>query len=75
MRFIQTILFLAFLVAIGVFAFQNTDVITVNFLSWKLMPPVALLIVAVYFLGMLSGWTVLAFVRGSWQRVTESSPD
>jgi putative membrane protein len=71
MRYIQAFVFLTFLVAIGVFAAQNTGVIRVNFLNWNLSQPVALLSVAVYVLGMLSGWTVLAFMRGSFRRVTQ----
>ena len=62
MRYIQAFVFLAFLVAIGVFAAQNTGLITVSFLAWNVTQPVALLTVAVYVLGMLSGWTVLAFM-------------
>jgi lipopolysaccharide assembly protein A len=73
MRYIQAFVFLVFLAAIGVFAAQNTGVITVNFLNWNLSQPVALLTVAVYFLGMLSGWTVLAFMKGSFRRVTQRS--
>jgi hypothetical protein len=30
--------------------------------------------VAVYFLGMLSGWTVVSFVRRSLRRVQERPP-
>jgi lipopolysaccharide assembly protein A len=71
MRYIQAIIFLVFLAAIGIFAFQNREVVTVNFLTWNLSEPVALLTVVVYFLGMLSGWTVVAFVRGSFRRITE----
>lgn len=71
MRYMQAVMFLAFLVAIGVFAAQNTGVITVNFLTWNVSQPVALLTVAVYFLGMLSGWAVLAFMRGSLRRVIQ----
>ena len=73
MRYMQAFVFLAFLAAIGVFAAQNTGVITVNFLNWNLSQPVALLTVAVYFLGMLSGWTVLAFMKGSFRQVTQRS--
>ena len=73
MRYMQALVFLAFLVAIGVFAAQNTGVITVNFLNWNLSQPVALLTLAVYVLGMLSGWTVLAFVKGSFREVTQRS--
>jgi lipopolysaccharide assembly protein A len=73
MRYIQAVVFLAFLVTIGIFAVQNRDVITVNFLTWNLSQPVAIVTVAVYVLGMLSGWTVLAFARGSFRRVTQHS--
>ncbi len=71
MRYLQAVVFLAFLLAIGVFAVQNRNVITVNFWTWNLSQPVALLSVVVYVLGMLSGWTVVAFVRGSVRGVTE----
>jgi lipopolysaccharide assembly protein A len=71
MRYLQAVVFLAFLLAIGTFAVQNRDVITVNFLNWNLSQPVALLSVVVYVLGMLSGWTVVAFVRGSFRGATE----
>src|SRR5262245_61502574 len=75
MRFIQAVLFLIFLGAVGLFAVQNMDVISVTFWTWKLTAPVALVIVAVYFLGMLSGWTVVAFIRRSIRRVAESPRD
>lgn len=71
MRFIQAILFLAFLSAVGLFAVQNTRSITVDFWKWSLTGPVAAVIVAVYLLGMVSGWTVVAFVRRSLRRVGE----
>ncbi len=71
MRYIQAVIFLVFLAAIGVFALQNRDVITVNFLKWNLSEPVAFVTVVVYLLGMLSGWTVVAFVRGSFRRIAE----
>ena len=73
MRYLQALLFLALLVATAVFAVQNTGIITVNFLTWSLSQPVALLTVAVYLLGMLSGWTVLSFMRGSLRQVTSHS--
>jgi uncharacterized integral membrane protein len=71
MRFLQAVVFLAFLLMIAVFAAQNTGVVTVNFLSWNLQQPVALLAVAVYVVGMLSGWTVLAFMRRSLRQVSQ----
>jgi lipopolysaccharide assembly protein A len=71
MRFLQAVVFLALLLMIGVFAAQNTGVVTVNFLSWNLQQPVAILAVAVYVVGMLRGWTVLAFMRRSLRQVTQ----
>jgi uncharacterized integral membrane protein len=74
-RIIQAILFLIFLGAVGLFALQNTRAVTVDFWTWELTAPVAIVIVAVYFLGMLSGWTVVAFVRRSLRRVGERPRD
>jgi lipopolysaccharide assembly protein A len=70
MRYIQGVVFLAFLVTTGIFAIQNREVITVNFLTWNLSQPVSIVTVAVYILGMLSGWTVLSFAKGSFRRAT-----
>ena len=50
---------------------QNTNVITVRFLNWAVTQPVALMALAIYGLGMLTGWTVVAFVTRSLRRVTE----
>ncbi len=71
MRVIQAILFLIFLGAVGLFAVQNREVITVGFWDWKITGPIALLTIAVYVLGMLSGWMVMAFLRRSLRKVRE----
>jgi lipopolysaccharide assembly protein A len=71
MRYLQVFLFLALLLATAVFAVQNTAIITVNFLTWNVSQPIALLTVVVYFLGMLSGWTVVAFARRSLRQVAK----
>jgi lipopolysaccharide assembly protein A len=70
MRSIYAAIFLALLVTIGVFAIQNGDVITVNFLAWNLSQSVAIVTVAVYILGMLSGWTVMNFARATFRGAT-----
>ncbi len=75
MRFIQAIILLAFLGAVGIFALQNTEAITVNFWTWKTTGPVALLTIAVYLLGMVSGWTVVSFFTRSLHRVSVRSTD
>jgi lipopolysaccharide assembly protein A len=75
MRLIQAIILLAFLGVVGTFAVQNTQVITVKFLNLAVTGPVALLIIAVYFVGMLTGWTVVAFVTRSLRRVARRRRD
>jgi uncharacterized integral membrane protein len=71
MRFIQAIVLLIFLGAVGLFAVQNTDPITVNFAQWRATAPVALVTIGSYLLGMLSGWTVVSFFTRSLRRVSE----
>jgi lipopolysaccharide assembly protein A len=69
MRFLQALIFLAFLVAVAIFAVQNTDVLTFRFLNWSVTGPVAFLTIVVYLLGMLSGWTVVSFAMRSVRRI------
>jgi uncharacterized integral membrane protein len=71
MRVIQAAIFLAFIAALGAFAVQNREIITVSFLSWNLSEPVALFTVVVYLAGMVSGWTLVAFVGRSVRRIGE----
>jgi lipopolysaccharide assembly protein A len=70
MRFVQAIILLAFLGAVGLFAVQNTEAITISFWTWKMTGSVALLAIGAYLLGMLSGWTVVSFVTRSVHRVS-----
>jgi uncharacterized integral membrane protein len=71
MRFIQAVIFLAFLGVVGLFAVQNTNPVTINFWTWTLSGPVALLTIVAYLIGMLSGWTVVAFVTRSVRLVRQ----
>ncbi|APW59100.1 lipopolysaccharide assembly protein LapA domain-containing protein [Paludisphaera borealis] len=75
MRYIQAVVLLAFLGAVGLFAVQNTEAITVTFWTWRATGPVALLAIGAYFLGMLSGWTVVSFFRRSLHKVSERPSD
>jgi lipopolysaccharide assembly protein A len=68
-RFLLGLVLLVFLGALGLFAAQNRQPVTVTFWSWGMTAPVALLAVVAYLLGMISGWNVVAFVRGSIRRV------
>jgi lipopolysaccharide assembly protein A len=74
MRYILGLILLVFLGAVGLFAFQNTQPVTVKFWDWSVTAPFALVAVGVYLLGMVSGWNVVAFVRSSINRV-RSQPD
>jgi putative membrane protein len=75
MRTVLGILLLAFLGAVAVFAVQTMQVVQVRFANWSLTFPLALTVVACYFLGMLSGWTVVAFVRQSYRKVMDHRRD
>jgi uncharacterized integral membrane protein len=74
MRYFQAILLLVFLGAIGAFALQNTNLITVDFLNWRVSQPVALFSIAVYVLGMFSGWTMFSILKRSYRTATAQPP-
>jgi len=71
MRAICLILLLAFLAAVGIFAFQNQDEIPITFLQWSVTRSVALVIATAYLVGMVSGWTVVGLLRRSVDRIAE----
>ncbi|MGE3821635.1 MAG: LapA family protein [Isosphaeraceae bacterium] len=75
MRVIYTIFLFIILGAIGLFALQNFQTITLKFANWSISCPVPLLVIIVYLLGMVSGWTVLGLMRRSIQRATAHSSD
>jgi len=74
MRFILGVILLVFLGAVGIFAVQNNQPVRLQFLDRSVNTTLAFLTVAVYFLGMLSGWNVIAFLRRSINRVTAEPP-
>jgi putative membrane protein len=70
MRYLIGALLLLFLAAIGVFALQNIDTVSIRFLNWAINAPLAIVAVVIYLLGMVSGWTVISFIRRSIRRVS-----
>lgn len=67
----RTIYLLLLLLLVGVtalFALQNLQTVTVSFFNWSVTLPIALVVIGVYFLGMVSGGSVLAFLRWTLQR-------
>jgi uncharacterized integral membrane protein len=57
--------------ALAIFVVQNEQKITIRYFNLEETFPLALGLVAVYFLGMISGWTVVGMLKRSWRRVTE----
>jgi putative membrane protein len=70
MRVVYFLILLLVLGAIGIFAVQNHEIITLKYLNWSISCPFSLLVVMVYLLGMASGWTVLSIMRLSLRRAT-----
>ena len=65
MRWSRIAILLVFLGLVLVFAIQNTQPLTVHFLNASVTAPVALLALAIYVLGMVSGWSVVAYLKES----------
>ena len=65
MRWIRIAIFLVFLGLVLVFAIQNTQPLTVHLLNANVTAPVALLALTIYVLGMVSGWSVVAYLKES----------
>jgi uncharacterized membrane protein YciS (DUF1049 family) len=71
MRLICILILLLLVAAIGVFALQNRELITLQYLDRSVACPAAILIGIVYLLGMVSGWTAVGFFYRSLRRVAE----
>lgn len=54
---------LGLLALVTVLVVQNLNLVQVRFLAWSVSLPLALLIAALYLLGMLSGRSLLGLVR------------
>jgi putative membrane protein len=71
MRFVYLLILLIVVAAVVIFAVQNNETVTLQYLDRSVSSSLPLLIAAVYLLGMVSGWTVVGFLKRSLQRVTE----
>jgi lipopolysaccharide assembly protein A len=67
MRWIYLIIIIVFALATLIFAVQNLAVVTVSFLSMSLAVPLALLVLVIYVLGAVTGSSLLALLRRSYQ--------
>jgi len=63
MRYIYVALVILILIVVITFTVQNIQSVTVSFMNASLTLPLSLLILGVYFLGMLTGGTVVSLIR------------
>ena len=74
MRFIYALLLLLFVGVIGALAWQNQQVVTINYyLDQSVQYPLAAVVGAAYVLGMLTGWMVVGLLRSLVHRVTDEN--
>jgi uncharacterized membrane protein YciS (DUF1049 family) len=71
MRMIYGFILVVLLGAVGLFAWQNRGDVTLNYLDRTLSTSLAVLIGATYVIGMITGWTVLGFLRRSIHRMSK----
>jgi uncharacterized integral membrane protein len=71
MRWVYLILLVVIVAVIVVFFAQNREYETVAFFNQTIKAPLCLFFIAVYFLGMWSGGTVVGFVKRAYHRATE----
>ena len=70
MRWVYLVLLLVIVTIIVVFVVQNHESQTVMFFNQKFTAPLSLIFVAIYFLGMWSGGTVVGFLKHAYHRAT-----
>ena len=71
MRWVYLVLLLGIVAVLVVFIVENHDNTTVKLFNQSLTAPLSWFFVAVYFLGMWSGGTVVGFVKRAYHRATE----
>ena len=71
MRWIYLILLLIIVVIFVVFIVENYETTTVKLFGQGLTAPLSWFFIAVYFLGMWSGGTVVGFVRRAYRQAAE----
>ena len=59
------------LAAVVIFAVQNNETVTLQYLDRSVTCTLSLFVAIVYVVGMVSGWTVIGLLRRSLLRATE----
>jgi len=67
MRWLHMAVIGVFAAAVVIFAFQNLHLVTMSFLSFSARVPLALLAVGIYLLGTVTGGSLLAMLRQSFE--------
>lgn len=65
MRWLHLTLIILFAGITLIFAFQNLEMVTMDFLGFSMRMPLALQAITVYLLGMFTGGSLLALLRRS----------
>lgn len=68
MRWVYLVLIVLFVLAMLIFALQNLEVVTVSFLGFEARTQLAMLMILIYVLGALTGGSLLALLRRSYER-------
>jgi lipopolysaccharide assembly protein A len=68
MRWIYLAIIVLFAAAILIFAIQNLEAVTVTFLGFSISARIALVVIAAYILGALTGGSLFALLRRSYAR-------
>uniref|UniRef100_A0A7V2ZLW7 DUF1049 domain-containing protein n=1 Tax=Ignavibacterium album TaxID=591197 RepID=A0A7V2ZLW7_9BACT len=63
MRYVYLTLIVIITIAVLLFKFQNLESVTVSFLSMGITLPTSILVFVVYIFGMLTGGSVVGFIR------------
>ena len=63
MKLVYTVIFAVVMLAIVVFCLQNFGAVTVNFINLSITAPMALVSIALYLLGMVTGSTLFGLIR------------
>jgi uncharacterized integral membrane protein len=70
MRYVYLSLVIIFVAVLLVFALSNLASATLSFLGWQVTAPLGFMILVVYALGMITGGSVLSFLRHSLHEAT-----
>jgi uncharacterized integral membrane protein len=74
MRLLAALFLIAILAVIGIFAYQNDESVSLDFLKWRVVAPLSVVLGIAFAAGMLGGWSFYGVIRRSVIRATERRP-